>query len=214
MVVCYKNGAEQLVIYGVYDMQQGAGQQQIVQNALIALGSNATSVWGNPEATILKARLLLGKRLKSGVISSRAYMTPAFPAGAGPDFANSVIRVQTTLSASEILPILHEIEAEAGRERVVRWGQRTLDLDLIAVDDQVAPDLEVFGYWLNLASDRQLVEAPTQLILPHPRLQDRAFVLVPMAEVAPDWVHPVLGKTVVQMRDARPQAEIASVRPI
>jgi 2-amino-4-hydroxy-6-hydroxymethyldihydropteridine diphosphokinase len=55
-------------------------------------------------------------------------------------------------------------------------------------------------------------ETPDQLILPHPRLQDRSFVLVPLADVAPDWVHPVLGQSVVQMRDARPSAEIASVR--
>lgn len=147
-------------------------------------------------------------------VNSELYATPAFPAGAGPDFVNAAIRVQTTLHAAEIMAALHRIEADAGRERVVRWGQRTLDLDLIGLDDVVLPDARAHAFWRDLPLDQQAKTAPDQLVIPHPRVQDRSFVLVPLADVAPDWVHPLLGLTVTQMRDARPLDEIASVRRI
>ena len=142
---------------------------------------------------------------------SRLYATPAFPAGAGPDFVNAAIRLETQKSPAEILAILHAIEAEAARTRTKRWGQRTLDLDLIACGDAVLPDVAGFAQWHGLVPEKQGEIAPDQLILPHPRVQDRAFVLVPLADVAPDWVHPVLGQSVLQMRNARPQDELDGV---
>jgi|TARA_B110000977_G_scaffold200662_1_gene292023 2-amino-4-hydroxy-6-hydroxymethyldihydropteridine diphosphokinase len=144
-------------------------------------------------------------------VQSPLYGTPAFPAGAGPDFVNAAIRIPTGLPAQEVLAILHQIEAEAARTRTLRWGQRTLDLDLIALGNQVCPDLPTYTHWHGLAPDLQAQTAPDQLILPHPRVQDRSFVLVPLADVAPDWVHPVLGQSVVQMRDARLADEVRSV---
>ena len=65
--------------------------------------------------------------------------------------------------------------------------------------------------WRRLPLSRQVCTTPTELILPHPRLQDRAFVLVPMAEVAPGWRHPVLGRTIAEMRDALPASERAAI---
>ena len=198
-------------MYDEYEGSQPRLQQLNSNIALIALGSNASSVWGDPLQTIQKASLEVTNRVGFKSKCSPIYQTPAFPAGAGPDFCNAVIRIGTNLPALDVLRILHEIEADAGRDRTVRWGQRTLDLDLLALGDLVAPDLDGYRHWRDLAPDQQAKTAPQTLILPHPRLQDRSFVLVPMADVAPDWVHPVLQQTVVEMRDARPADENASV---
>ncbi|MFC0279555.1 2-amino-4-hydroxy-6-hydroxymethyldihydropteridine diphosphokinase [Falsigemmobacter intermedius] len=147
-----------------------------------------------------------------GLIASPVYRTPAFPAGSGPDYANAAFSALWSGSATEALAALHAIEAEAGRERLTRWGARTLDLDLIAVDNAVLPDRAGFDTWLNLPAADQIRRSPDQLILPHPRLQDRAFVLVPVADVAPDWRHPVLGRTIRELCDALPATERAEVR--
>ena len=195
-------------------MSQGQLSKDSGEFALIALGSNANSAWGDARITILKSMLEVGLALGGALEKSAFYATPAFPAGAGPDFVNAAIRVQTDLDAPAIMAALHQIEADAGRERVVRWGQRTLDLDLIGLGNVVLPDAETHQYWRDLPLEVQAKTAPDQLIIPHPRVQDRSFVLVPLADVAPDWVHPELGLSVTQMRDARPNDEIASVRRI
>lgn len=184
------------------------------RSALISLGSNAHSVWGHPTLTVQKAILVMQEMADCTALRSGLYLTPAFPAGAGPDFVNAAIRISTDLRPNDLLAVLHRIEAEAGRERTVRWGQRTLDLDLVAVDDLVLPDPATHQQWRDLSLEKQAITAPDQLILPHPRLQDRSFVLVPLADIAPDWVHPILGQTVKEMCQARPKAEVASVRPI
>jgi 2-amino-4-hydroxy-6-hydroxymethyldihydropteridine diphosphokinase len=80
--------------------------------------------------------------------------------------------------------------------------------------DSVLPNAKVWQHWADLAPDQQSKVAPDQLILPHPRLQDRAFVLVPLADIAPDWRHPMRGQTVLQMLHACPQSEIDAVRPL
>ena len=140
---------------------------------------------------------------------SRLYKTPCFPAGAGPDYVNAAanIPLRQGQSATDVLALLHKVEGVFGRERRQRWGMRTLDLDLVAIGDSVLPDVATHLNWLNLSPDRQHQIAPDQLILPHPRLQDRAFVLVPLADIAPNWVHPVSGLTVRQMLAALPQAD-------
>lgn len=152
--------------------------------------------------------------LGSLVAQSRLFQTPAFPAGSGPDFVNGAIVVQTALAAPEVLAQLHRIESDFGRVRESRWGPRVIDLDLIAYDDLVLPDLAGQKAWMDLPLDQQLTQAPTDLILPHPRMQDRSFVLGPLADVAPDWVHPVLGLSVVEMLAARPVSERAEVVPL
>ena len=156
----------------------------------------------------------LSDRIGSEVISSRLYQTPSFPPGSGPDYANAAIRAVTSLESREILNLLHEIEAEFGRIREARWGQRTLDLDLIAVEDEIAPDEATVRAWMDLPLEQQKVEAPDRMILPHPRMQDRAFVLVPLAEVAADWRHPILGLSVREMLDRLPEAEKAEIKVI
>ena len=159
---------------------------------LIALGSNQ-NFEGNGPSVVL-----------DGVIRacSRYFNTPAFPAGAGPDFVNAAASVEYAGTAADVLAQLHVVEAEMGRARVVRWGARTLDLDLIAAGDLVLPDAKAHQYWRDLPLETQKTAIPDVLVVPHPRLSERAFVLVPLLDVAPDWSHPVTGRTVREMHDA------------
>jgi 2-amino-4-hydroxy-6-hydroxymethyldihydropteridine diphosphokinase len=147
---------------------------------------------------------------------SRLYATPCFPAGAGPDYVNAAAVVECGEAAdlASILLRLHAVEARFGRRRVQRWGMRTLDIDLLAVGDSVLPDAATQDAWRALAPDAQIRTTPDQLILPHPRLQDRAFVLVPLADVAPDWLHPRTGLTVRQMLGALPENDRDAVKPL
>ncbi len=89
-----------------------------------------------------------------------------------------------------------------------------VDLDLLALGHFVRPDVGGFTHWQALPLAAQMQETPTELILPHPRLQDRAFVLVPLAGIAPNWRHPVLGKTARQLLAALPADARAEILPL
>jgi len=181
---------------------------------LVALGSNATErEHSNAEllkqaVAEIKAEGLATRRL------SRLFSTPAFPAGAGPDFVNAALVVESPLPPEEVLAILHRVEASMGRVRRERWGQRVIDLDLLASGERVLPDEAALRDWMALPLDEQMRRAPDRLILPHPRMHERGFVLVPLADVAPDWAHPLTGQSVRAMLAALDPAEIAAIRPI
>lgn len=182
--------------------------------ALVALGGNQPLDGKEPAEVLHDAVAALARAGLDPVALSRFYSTPCFPAGAGPDYVNAAVALQTDLDAADLLSALHAIEAQFGRERTGRWAGRTLDLDLLALDGTVAPDRQTWARWHDLTPAEQRSMAPNQLILPHPRLQDRAFVLVPLADVAPDWRHPILGQTVLDMLSALPHGEIDAIRPI
>ena len=161
------------------------------------------------------ASLVEIQRLIGRIVSvSRFYRTPAFPPGSGPDFVNAVALVASAMAPAEVLAALHDIEMAFGRIRETRWGARTLDLDLLTFGDAVLPDRDTYLAWQDLPPERQRDAAPEQLILPHPRLQDRAFVLIPLAEIAPHLTHPVTGRTVAEMANALPEAEKAAICPL
>ena len=183
-------------------------------NAVIAVGSNLSDGVNISESIVGKAVESIALRTGAEPRLSRLYRTPAFPPGSGPDFVNAAFTLQWLGSAEALLALLHEVEAEFGRTRTHRWEARVLDLDLIALGDRVCPDAETQGAWRALTAEEAAKVAPDQLILPHPRLQDRAFVLVPMADVAPGWRHPLTGQSVAEMLAALPPEELAEIRPI
>ncbi|OWU86327.1 2-amino-4-hydroxy-6-hydroxymethyldihydropteridine pyrophosphokinase [Oceanicola sp. 22II-s10i] len=178
---------------------------------LAAIGGNQPLDDAQP-LDVLHAALkrIRGTRLAELQVSS-LYRTPAFPPGSGPDFVNAAFAADSDLPPRAVLDLLHEIETEFGRTRTLRWGGRTLDLDLLAAGNTVAPDPVTWWHWHDLPADRQAAEAPGQMILPHPRMQDRAFVLGPLMDIAPDWRHPVLERSVAEMWADLPATERQSV---
>lgn len=185
---------------------------------LIALGANQPFERWAPDQLVPEAARQLAQELGGTLRLSALYRTPCFPAGAGPDYVNAaaVVTLSRPVAADQALQTLHQIEARFGRERITRWGARTLDIDLLAMGDAVLPDVAEQARWRNLPPEDQARFAPDHLILPHPRLQDRAFVLVPLADVAADWCHPVLGLSVAEMLAALPadaRAEVVRLNP-
>jgi 2-amino-4-hydroxy-6-hydroxymethyldihydropteridine diphosphokinase len=160
---------------------------------LVGLGANLDSVAGSPRVTLASALAAMAARRIRVLKVSRFYESPAWPNPADPAFTNAVARVQTPLGPASMLAVLHQIESEFGRVREVPNGPRTLDLDLLDYEGRID------------------VGPPE---VPHPRLTERAFVLVPLADVAPDWRHPVTGQVIAQLIAAIPAADRASVRAL
>jgi 2-amino-4-hydroxy-6-hydroxymethyldihydropteridine diphosphokinase len=180
----------------------------------VALGANLESTAGAPLET-LKAALdcfeAEGLMIRD---VSPFYETPCFPKGMGPDYVNAAVTCETHLSPHDTLAALHRIEARFGRKRVTRWAGRTLDLDLLFFGQMLLPDAKTHQKWREMALIVQETETPNEILIPHPRLQDRAFVLVPLADVAPEWVHPVLNLSVKEMLEALPIPDRDAVVPL
>lgn len=161
----------------------------------MALGANLPGPGGRaPAATLDWAARQLGAIPGLSLVAvSRWFSSPAWPPSDQPDYVNGVARLVGAAAPEALLARLHAIEAQAGRVRGAVNAARPLDLDLLAV-----------------GSARR---SGPGLVLPHPRLQDRAFVLAPLCQVAPDWVHPLLGRTPAQMLAALPDAHAARPLP-
>ena len=106
---------------------------------------------------------------------------------------------------------LHSIEKKFGRSRGKRWDGRTLDLDLLAVGQSIQPSNSTYLYWHDLDLENQLNKIPSNLILPHPRMHERAFVLVPLLDIAPCWIHPVLNKNISELCNELSVEEISDL---
>ena len=183
-------------------------------DCIVTIGSNQRLIDSSSTDVLSTALSRIAVSVGSITSLSRFFQTPAFPKGSGPDFVNAALVVRAQGSADEILEKLHAIEHELGRVRETRWGQRTIDIDLVAVEQKIIPNSEIYRKWQLLPFSQQSKIAPDQLILPHPRMQDRAFVLGPMMEICPDWVHPVIQKSVSQMYDELDSRDKAELMPL
>ena len=183
----------------------------MVSSAFIALGSNLNLEGFSSHELLKEAISEFGKSNFQLQAISRFFKNPAFPIGSGPDFVNAVIKVRTHEKAQKVMDQLHAIEKKFGRSRGKRWGERTLDLDLIAYDQSIKPNKSVYLYWHNLKQENQIFEAPSDLILPHPRMHERAFVLIPLLDIAPNWIHPVLMKNTTQLCDNLNKEDISEL---
>jgi 2-amino-4-hydroxy-6-hydroxymethyldihydropteridine diphosphokinase len=142
--------------------------------AFIALGANLADSVADRAATLHAAVKAIGHIANTRLVAVSPFYVSQPVDAQGPDFVNAVAEVSTDLSPQDLLLALHHIEDEFGRLRPYRNAPRSLDLDLLMVDQHV----------INT----------TTLSLPHPRLHQRAFVLLPLLDLAPDLVHPTQGR--------------------
>lgn len=140
----------------------------------IALGTNIGDRAENMQQALKELESIMQVEERSPI-----YETPPWGLVDQPDFLNQVVRGETELSPVELIKALKEIESEMGRVPTIRYGPRLIDLDLLFYDD--------------------LVFETEKLSIPHPRMRGRAFVLVPLADLAPEIIHPVYGETVIEM---------------
>lgn len=172
---------------------------------LVAIGSNLSFAGFRTPLEVAKAGL--GHLESLGISVDRRspwYRSAAFPDPSDPPFVNGVVAVATALNPSALMRLLHAVEDHFGRVRKHRNGPRTLDLDLIAYNDYVTSSLSE-GSDAASSSD----DAMQKLCLPHPRLQERAFVLRPLCDIAPDWRHPISGLSAAQLYDTLSDASRA-----
>ncbi len=137
----------------------------------LLLGSNM----GDSVQLLAEAKMQLELQVGKLLQASALYQTAAWGNTEQSDFINQVIKMETTLDPQKLLGTILAIEKEMGRLREVKWGPRTIDIDILYYDQEV----------INLP----------ELKIPHPNLHQRAFTLVPLCEIEPLWLHPVLHRT-------------------
>ncbi len=157
---------------------------------LIAFGANQPSALGPPRLTIEAAMANLDQEAGKIMARSRFYRSAPVPISAQPWYVNAIVSIETQLQPELLLNLLHGIETHLGRVRREKNEARVIDLDL----------LDYNGF---------IRDRPP--ILPHPRMHERAFVLLPLAEIAPGWKHPILGLSAGQLLARLPPGQTAQL---
>ncbi|MCV9385705.1 2-amino-4-hydroxy-6-hydroxymethyldihydropteridine diphosphokinase [Reichenbachiella ulvae] len=154
----------------------------------LLLGTNL----GEKETNLRRAFESISTEIGPVITSSSIYFTSAWGKQDQDDFLNQVLKVETELPVIEVLRLCLTIEKEHGRVRYERWGTRLIDIDVLYFDDQVVNQ--------------------SNLIIPHPEIQNRRFTLVPLVEIAADLVHPILQKTQSELLEICPdQLEVKAL---
>ena len=168
---------------------------------LIALGGNLPHPDIGAPLDVLRHALGLVKEAGMALQArSNWYLTRPVPVSDQPWFVNGVVAATTDLSPRAVLDALHRIEADLGRVRRERNAARIVDLDLLDYDGRIIGD-----------PARKLAG---ELVLPHPLLHERRFVLAPLYDIAPDWRHPVLRETAATLLKALPPADLDDTLPV
>lgn len=139
------------------------------------IGSNS----GDRLSQLKMANELIGKEIGTTIAKSKIYETAPWGKADQPHFLNQLIKIETLLSPNELLVKVQSIEQKLGRARVEKWGERSIDIDIIYFEDKIIDS--------------------SNLVVPHPHLTERKFVLIPLNEVSPEFVHPVLQKSNAQL---------------
>ena len=176
---------------------------------VLILGANMPSKFGDILTTLQMCVEYIKNEEPIDLISqSKWYQSESFPDKSKPTFINVGIKIISKLEPYQILKIIDEIEKGFGRIRKRRWDARVCDIDIIYCNKKIIPTRNILKKWMSMKIEEQLITTPRTLILPHPRIQDRLFFLVPLNELSPNWRHPILGKTAKEILDSIPQNEI------
>ena len=186
-----------------------------MSNYILVLGSNLSSKFGNSTETLKKCVVEIRSYLAiESVLESNWYISSSFLDEREPRYVNVGIRLCTNLKPIELLNFTSVLENKFGRKRQKRWGPRTCDIDILLSDQLILPSKLSFKKWMNLNLSDQIKVVPNELILPHPRLQERAFFLKPLNDLQPDWVHPFLKMNAKEMLDSLPPNELENIQEL
>jgi len=173
-----------LFIYANLAIQHRITAKSIIHNicynmrkVFLLLGSNL----GNRHAYLQQAAAAISKQVGQVTKTSAVYETQSWGKTNEPDYLNQVLLLQTDIAPHAVLEKILQIEASLGRLRKEKWGSRTIDIDILFYDDEI-------------------INEPA-LIIPHPELQNRRFTLEPLAEIAPDKIHPIFKKNMLQLKN-------------
>ena len=147
-----------------------------MNRVFLQLGSNE----GNSNALLQKAIMLINDHIGKVINQSAVYESEAWGNLNQNNFLNQVIAINTSMDPKELLHAVLKIENKLGRKRVEHWGPRTMDIDILFYENQIIKD-------------------EPELIVPHPRIEQRKFVLTPMNEIASEFIHPILKRSISQL---------------